>query len=139
MSNTQSNMNAPSMLLQQTHAGRVRAPEIPTGDRVLASTCHLSSLIGIFIWPALFFPLFLCIFSPGKTLFVTDHAREALNAQISLILVSVLLAVTLIGILLIPVVLVIYAVNLIRGSVMAAEREFFRYPMAIRILPAPSI
>ena len=86
-----------------------------------------------------FFPAALCLFQPGKTAFLNDHAREALNGQISLILVVGLLACSIIGIPLIPVVLVIYVINLIRGTVIAAEREFFRYPITIRILPAPAI
>jgi len=66
--------------------------------------------------------------------FIEDQAREALNFQINVAIVSVLLAASLIGL---PLVIVLYVIACVMSSIAAlhaSRGERYRYPLIVRIV-----
>lgn len=82
----------------------------------------------------------------GKTSpFLDDHGREAVNFQISLLIYTLvgtaIVAIFTLGILVLPWIAAIYIVRLIgciRGSIAANKGEYYRYPVCIRFIAAPT-
>lgn len=134
------NMAAPVMYVNPGQTNRMSRPLVDQSatseDRNFAVAMHLSpfaSLIGLFPW-AFLVPLVLWIIRKERSAFNDDHGREIINYGLSLLILHVLLAVSIIGILAIPVLWVIAVVSLIRASVAASRGEYFRYPMTWRFL-----
>ena len=116
--------------------GRLRAEDLPRGDRTLSIWMHLSTVLGVIIfWPiAVIAPLVLWMARRDESPFVDDHGREVLNFIISFVILHVGLVITIIGIPLIPVLWVVGLISVIRGTIAAGCNEFFRYPMTIRFI-----
>lgn len=128
--------------------GRLIDPDATSDERSYALLTHLS-LLGHIIVPyvAIVVPAVMYLAKKGQSPFIDDHAKEAINFQITLILYTLILPAlaALIGVLtcgvglvlLIPAVIGPYILGLI-GMVMAASAanrgEFFRYPMNIRLI-----
>ena len=114
-------------------------PEIPStpDERTWAMLAHLSYLLswlgaGPICWIA---PLLIWVLKKDQSAFVEDQAREALNFQISVWLVSVVCGVT---ICLLPVTLVVLIGAVVYSIIagMAANRgEVYRYPYTFRLIP----
>ena len=102
----------------------------PTDDeRTIAILVHILS---IFFWliPALVIYLVKKDDSP----FVGGHAREALNFQITITIVYVLLLISIVGWLLLWLPWVVQLVACIMGAVNASDRKPYRYPLTIRLV-----
>ncbi|MEM8757868.1 MAG: DUF4870 domain-containing protein [Planctomycetota bacterium] len=131
--------------------GVAKAVNLPDDQRSYAAWIHWGSLIA---WVSVPFSTGIAFFVPPLVAlvmwqikktdhpFIDDHGREALNFQISLIII---------GILLIPVAVltcgigaVLYLAPTVLGIVggilagLAANRgEYFRYPACIRVISGP--
>ncbi len=123
--------------------------DVTPGDRTYAMWTHVGPLIAFgltvvtsgvsFFVPAL---VALCLWLARRhdSVFLDDHGREALNFQISLVLLGVVAAV--VGLLLcgvgilvtVPAVAVLGVVGGIMGATAAHRGEYFRYPACIRFL-----
>jgi len=102
----------------------------PTSEeRTLAILCHV---LTIFFW--LFPPLIIYLIKKDESAYVKEHAREALNFQITIGIVSVVLALTIVGILLIWVVWIVALVLIIIASIKASDNKIYRYPLTIRLI-----
>ena len=128
--------------------GRVTVDGITESNRSYASWCHFGPTIaaasvifssGItFIVPPLV-ALAMWQIKNSDSRFIDDHGREALNFQISLLLLALLLIpVTILtcgigGVLYIGLP-VLAIVGGILGGVRATKGEIFRYPMCIRLI-----
>jgi uncharacterized protein len=72
--------------------------------------------------------------------FIDDHGREALNFQISLILMgllAVVVGIALCGVglvITIPAVALLGIIGTVMGAVAASKGEYFRYPATFRFL-----
>jgi len=110
-------------------SGRVADLAAGDVDRIVASTMHLWPLAIVLLPVALLLPLGLWLAFRGRSAFVDDHGREAMNAQITLL--ALLLVPCLGWVLLVPWMLV-WFVSLVRGAVAGAAGEFFRYPLLLR-------
>ncbi|MBN8457468.1 MAG: DUF4870 domain-containing protein [Verrucomicrobia bacterium] len=108
-------------------------------DRTLAMLCHLLGLLTGFLGP-----LVLWLVKKDSSPFVDHHGREALNFQITLMVVMFALGIAtfvlmfvFIGFLLIPVIAVVGILALI-AEIMAAvagqNGEWYRYPCCIRFV-----
>jgi len=74
--------------------------------------------------------------------FIDDHGREAMNFQISLILIYLLLVVVTlltcgVGVVLIIALGVLNVVALILAAIAANRGEIYRYPVCIRLIGPP--
>jgi uncharacterized protein len=105
-------------------------PYTPTSDeRTLAILCHV---LGIFFW--IFPPLIIYLIKKDESAYVKQHAMEALNFQITISIISIVLALTIVGILLIWVVWVAALVFMIIASINASDNKIYRYPLTLRLI-----
>lgn len=113
---------------------RVIDPDAPHGERTYATFVHLSAIIGNVLTVgipglSLIAPLVMWQVRKKDSPFLDDHGREAVNFQITLLLISI----ASFGILYIPAAIFGLVVNII-AAVSASKGEFYRYPMCLRII-----
>lgn len=108
-----------------------------TNDRLLAVLCHVSLLLGF----GLIVPLVIFLIIKDQSQVVADHAREALNFHITVVLAGiacVVLALTIVGLVIaIPagVVIGIGSIVLsILATIEAAQDRPYRYPLTLRLI-----
>lgn len=102
----------------------------PTSDeKTLAILCHV---LTIFFW--IFPPLIIYLIKKNESTFVTDHAKESLNFQITASIVGIALVVTIVGILLLWILGIAVLVFVILASVKASENKLYRYPFTLRLI-----
>lgn len=114
-------------------------PVVTEDDKNMAALCHFLSIVTGFLGP-----LIIWLVKKDTSPFLDHHGREALNFQITMLLITIgLFAVTivlmllLVGILLMPLLfvlpLVIIVLEVLAG-VAASRGEWHRYPFSIRFL-----
>lgn len=104
--------------------------EVPTSDeRTLAILCHVLTLPTGFLAP-----LIIYLIKKNESPFVTAHARESLNFQLTMAIAVIVLFLTIIGILLIWVLGIYILVLVIVATVKASENKLYRYPFTIRFI-----
>ena len=102
----------------------------PTSDeRTLAILCHV---LALFFW--IIPPLIIYLIKKDESAYVTAHARESLNFQLTMSIAGIVLFLTLIGILLLWVLAIIVVVLVIIATIRASENKLYRYPMTIRFI-----
>jgi hypothetical protein len=105
-------------------------PRQPTSDETLwAVLSHIS-----FFVIALIGPLVVMLVKGNESGFVRDQAVEALNFHITLLIASVVLAVSLIGLPLVLLVVVWGAIFTIVAAVRSSRGEPYRYPATLRLV-----
>ena len=103
---------------------------IPSSDeKTMALLSHILTLI----FPILA-PLIIYLIKKDESAFITYHAKESLNFQITLFIVVIVLVVTLIGILLVWIVGIIDLVLVIMATIKASEGKLYKYPFNIRLI-----
>ena len=115
------------------------APPPPPGgasqeDKTLAMLTHLSGIILGFIVPLI---IWLVNKDKSDKGWLNDQAKEALNFQITLLIVYVvgtILTVILIGALLYPVIWIGNLILCILAGIKANEGVAYRYPFALRLI-----
>ena len=122
----------------QTHACATPTTLVPVsapagGDKLWAAVCHLSEFIGA---PFLI-PLIIYLVMKNDSPFVRDHAREALNFHLSLLLYTVICLPLVFIVVGIPLLIALSIVALV-FSLVAAFRagggRSHRYPLTIRFV-----
>ncbi len=110
------------------------APYAPTGtDKIWTMLCHLSFFIGV---PFLL-PLVVYLAMRKDSEFVAEHAREALNFHISVLLYSICcipLVFVVIGAVLLAVIGVASLVLAILAAIASSKGQHYRYPMTLRLV-----
>ena len=116
---------------ENTLLGTEQVPAIvPTDDeRVLAILCHV---LAFFFW--IFPPLIIYLIKKDESPFVAEHAKESLNFQITLGIVSILLFISLIGILFLFIPGIVDLILVIVGSIKASDKKLYRYPLTWRLV-----
>ena len=114
-------------------------PADPQNERMWATLCHLTALVGYVGVPFghILGPLVVWLIKKDELPFVDDQGREALNFQISVTIYGFLcvpLVFLLIGIPLLIAVALFQIVATIIGGVKASTGVAFRYPLCIRFL-----
>jgi YD repeat-containing protein len=137
---------------ERTASGRLRAVDLPDDQRQYASWCHWGPLIaavsviassGItFIIPPLV-ALAMWQIKNSDSEFIDDHGREALNFQISLVLLGLILVpITIftcgVGAVLYIGLPILAIVGGIMAGLAANRGEVYRYPMCIRLIKDPT-
>jgi len=108
-------------------------PEADSDSRAWAVAAHLLPWVGL----GFLGPLIIWLIKRDESPFVEEHAREALNFQISwliYIVVSVILIIVFIGILLVIGFAIFGSVVMIIAAVKAANGAQYRYPLTIRFV-----
>ena len=75
--------------------GRLVDEAVPSGDRTYCMLMHLSQLVTIFTLVPVVVPLIMWQIKKDDSAFIDDHGREAVNFQISLVILSI--AIGLVG------------------------------------------
>jgi len=120
--------------------GRAYDPDVADDERTYALLMHLS-LLGHVVLSliAIVIPIVMWQVKKDTSPFLDDHGREAVNFQISLIVLSILLIP--IGILTCSAGFFLYiplyalaVVGMIQAAMAANRGEFYRYPMTFRFI-----
>lgn len=116
---------------EKSYLGTDTEPVIsPSSDeKTMALLSHVLTLAVGFIAP-----LIIYLVKKDQSSFVTAHARESLNFQISVFLIAIILIITVIGILLLWVLGILTLVLVIMATIKASEGKLYRYPFSIRLI-----
>jgi uncharacterized protein len=105
---------------------------VSSDERTLAILVHVLS---IFFW--IFPGLIIYLLKKDESNYVAEHAKEALNFQISITIfyvISVVLMLLLVGILLFFVIYVGAIILCIIATIKAADNVLYKYPFTIRLI-----
>jgi uncharacterized Tic20 family protein len=116
---------------QSSLLGKEELPAIPptTDEKTMAILSHILTIFGSFLPP-----LIIYLIKNKESAFIAAHAKEALNFQITLVIVMTILVITIIGILLIWVVGVVALILVIIAAIRASEGKLYRYPFTLRLI-----
>jgi uncharacterized protein len=127
------------------------APQVAPGQRPIlqqsrqwALFAHLSAFAGLLIGLNFLGPLIIYLVKKNEDPYVAEHAREALNFNLSVFIyllgggiLAVILTLVLIGLLLFPFLIAIaiaWIVLTIIAAIKANNGEPYRYPLTIRFV-----
>jgi uncharacterized Tic20 family protein len=121
--------------------GDIPAPvAVPTEtERTWGMLAHLSALAGVVL------PLAGCVLGPftiwisrrDSSAFVAEHAREALNFNITVVIAAVVcgfLMLVFVGFILGTALFIAWLVLTLIAAIKASEGESYRYPFALRFV-----
>jgi len=119
---------------QNSFLGTEEQPIVPptSDEKTLAILSHILTLVAGFIAPLVIF-----LIKKDESKFVSDHAKESLNFQITVFLgfiVGIILMIVIIGILLIWAICILDLILVIIATVRASEGKIYRYPFCIRLI-----
>lgn len=117
----------------------------PSESRSWAMGAHLSALGGALLGgvPAFIGPLVVWILRRDQDPFAADHAREALNFNLSVLVyiaAAIVLTVVTLGIGLLAILplgalfAVLWLVVTVIAAIRASNGEYYRYPLSIRLI-----
>jgi uncharacterized protein len=115
-------------------------PVTPTEtDRTCAMLAHLSALAGLVVWlvGCVLGPLAVWISRRDQSSFVAEHAREALNFNITVVLaalVCMLLMLVFVGFILGAALFIAWLVLTLIAAIKASEGAIYRYPVSLRLV-----
>lgn len=113
------------------------APVADDADRNWAVGAHLSAFVAAYVALGFLGPLLVLLARGDRSPFVRQHAVEALNFNITVLIylaICVVLAFVLIGIPLLIGLGILYLVTVIIGAVRASSGQPYRYPLTIRFI-----
>jgi uncharacterized protein len=116
---------------QNTYLGTETFPDVvPTSDeKTLAILAHILTFVA-----AILAPLIIYLIKKDESPFVTYHAKESLNFQITVLIIVFGLMITIIGIFLIWIVGLAALAFVIIATIKASEGKLYRYPFSIRLI-----
>lgn len=116
---------------QKSYLGEDEQPLIPAtqDEKTLAMLAHILTIVSSFIPP-----LVIYLIKKDESKFVTTHAKESLNFQITMALIAIILFITIIGIPLLFVLGIVNLVLVIVATIRANDGKIYRYPFNWRII-----
>jgi uncharacterized Tic20 family protein len=103
---------------------------VPTSDeKTMALLCHVLCIV---VW--LFAPLIIYLMKKDESPFIRAHAKESLNFQITLCIVALILAISIVGLFLLWLLGLIGTILIIVATIRASEGKLYRYPFNIRLI-----
>jgi hypothetical protein len=103
---------------------------VPTSDeRTLAILSHILTLVA-----PILAPLIIYLLKKDESKYVTYHAKESLNFQITVMICVFVLLITIIGIVLVWLVGIAALVLVVIATIKASEGKLYRYPFSIRLV-----
>jgi uncharacterized Tic20 family protein len=102
----------------------------PTSEeRTMAILAHVLNLVAPVIAP-----LVIYLIKKDESAYVAAHAKEALNFQITVWIVTIGLAITIIGLFLVIFVGIAAFILIIVASIKASDNKLYRYPLTLRLI-----
>ena len=133
-------MNEPMQTAGSETASPRESGAAPTeSERTWAMLAHLSALVGL-VLPLIGIvlgPLAVWLGRRDDSAFVTAHAREALNFNITVLIgafVCMMLMLVFVGFLLGTALFVVWLVLTLIAAIKASEGALYRYPFALRFI-----
>ena len=119
---------------QSSFLGRDEPPSYtPTSEeRTAAVLAHLLTLVCGFIAP-----LVIYLVKKDESQYVSEHAKESLNFQITIFLgyiIGFITLILLIGILILMLIGIVHLVLVLVATIRASENKMYRYPINFRII-----
>ena len=116
---------------QHTYLGSEEAPLFPAtqDEKSAALLSHILTLIAGFVAP-----LVIYLIKKNESPFVSAHAKESLNFQITVFLVVILLFISVFGILLLWLVGIVALILVIIATIRASDGKLYRYPFTLRLI-----
>ena len=114
-----------------SYLGKEELPLVaPTSDeKTLALLAHILTLVAGFVAP-----LIIYLVKKDESEFITAHAKESLNFQITLFIVFIILLVTIVGIFLMWIIGIAALVLIIVATMKASEGKLYKYPLTLRLI-----
>jgi len=108
-------------------------------ERTWGMLAHLSALAGVVVWliGCVAGPLVVWIARRDQSAFVAEHAREALNFNITVVLaamVCMVLMLVFVGFILGAALFIVWLVFTLIAAIKASEGETYRYPFSLRLV-----
>ncbi len=108
-------------------------------ERTWGMLAHLSALTGVVVWllGCIIGPLIVWIVRRDQSAFVAEHAREALNFNITVVLAALacmVLMMVFVGFILGTALFVVWLVFTLIAAIKASEGEHYRYPFSLRLV-----
>ena len=108
-------------------------------ERTWGMLAHLSALAGVVVWllGCVLGPLAVYLSRRDQSEFVAEHAREALNFNITVTLAAIVcmaLMVVFIGFILGTALFIGWLVLTLIAAIRASEGERYRYPLSLRLV-----
>jgi len=126
------------MEYQQQQAGFITGSPAPTADeKTWGMLAHLSGLVASFFWLPFLGPLLVLLIKGKESRWVEQHAKEALNFQITAtaaLFISGALIACIVGIFILPLVGLAALVLSIIAGLKANNGEMYRYPATVRLV-----
>jgi uncharacterized Tic20 family protein len=110
----------------------IQDQEPTTDEKNLALLSHIGTLFGGFV-----VPLVVWLMKKDESRFISDHAKESLNFQISLLIyvvASFVLVFIIVGFFLLFALGLFAFITTLMGTVAASSGKPFRYPLCIRLI-----
>jgi uncharacterized Tic20 family protein len=102
----------------------------PTSDeKTMGILAHILAVVAGFVGP-----LIIYLVKKDESAYVREHAKESLNFQLTVLIVCIILAITIIGILLIWVVGILNVVLIIIATIKASEGKMYKYPFSFKLV-----
>lgn len=102
-----------------------------------AMAAHVSAIVGAWIALGFIGPLVVLLIRGDRSRFVREHAVEALNFNLSVLIYAIvgwLLTFVLVGFVVLGAVGVLWLVCTILGTIKASHGKPYRYPLTIRMV-----
>jgi uncharacterized Tic20 family protein len=108
-------------------------------ERTWGMLAHLSALAGVVVWllGCVLGPLAVYLSRRDQSEFVAEHAREALNFNITVVLAAIVcmaLMVVFVGFILGTALFIGWLVLTLIAAIRASEGERYRYPLSLRLV-----
>ncbi|MDH2428192.1 DUF1707 and DUF4870 domain-containing protein [Sphaerisporangium sp. TRM90804] len=107
-----------------------RAMPLTGGDRMGAIAAHLLPFCGL----SFVAPLVVLLTAGKNSVYVREHAVEALNFQLTLLGATILLPITVIGVILVPFLWIAAVVLGVVATVNSLSDTPYRYPWTVRLV-----
>ena len=104
-------------------------PWTPQEEKLAAVIVHVAAIFFEF-----FAPIIGYIFLKDKGPFVQHHAKESLNFSLTVLIIAIGMAITIVGLLFLWVVPIYWAVCRVIAALQTSQGKFFRYPLTIRFI-----
>jgi uncharacterized Tic20 family protein len=119
-------------------AGFITGSPAPTAEeRQWGMIAHLSALVASVVGFPLLGPLIVWLTKGKESAWVEQHAKEALNFQITVtaaLWISAFLMICIVGIFMLPVIGLAALVLTVMAGIKANNGEMYRYPATIRLV-----
>ena len=118
-------------MAENSFLGTEETPVIPptSDEKTMALLSHVLTVVASFLAP-----LIIYVVKKDESAFVSAHAKESLNFQITVALIVIILCITIIGILLVWLVGIASLVLVIVATIRASEGKLYKYPVSIRFI-----